>query len=195
MRRNYGYYVSAFRSGNNKAIQEFISSSLPQVKRLVSSKFPALNADDIFQDALMIVIKKINEGNLAEDDMTASLETYIYAVAQNLCRTAEKSAGNKNTRGIDQNIMDNHQDSAEKEEFSTDEIAEMLKLVEEIKPPCNSILVDYYRKKLSYDEIAERYGFKNMNTARKKKHECLKKARILAASHPYFKSRIRNHVR
>jgi hypothetical protein len=52
--------------------------------------------------------------------------------------------------------------------------------VDDLRPPCNEIISDWYLNQLTYEEIAEKHKYKNANTAKKKKGDCLNRARAAA---------------
>jgi hypothetical protein len=70
----------------------------------------------------------------------------------------------------------------------------IVEAVKNIKFPCNKILLDRYINKLSYDEIAVKYNYSNYNSAKKKKGECVKKARKMISESPAIFNQLVGHA-
>lgn len=190
------YYFQGIRDNNSKVIKRFMDENRPKIIALVRKRDSRnkIHPDDVFLDALSVVIRKIRTGTITEETMSARLSTYLYAVADNKCKDLVKSA---HYRLADYQEDDAVFDSMWEDPRESEEIDEALYIVElakKIKPPCNEMLMEYYVHRLTYEEIAERHGYKNYNSAKKKNGECLKKARQLVREDPYFKAKYFGHA-
>lgn len=133
---------------------------------------------DIYQDAVSVVISNIRTGKLTVESMSSKLSTYLVSVAKNLLRNHFKNQKPMmDIHLVTENLLSNE------DEFHLDEIAGLealiLNIVKQIKEPCSGMLMDRYVNSLSYDHIAKKYNYKNYNGAKKKNGECLQKARFL----------------
>lgn len=187
--KNNAYYFEGIRSNDNKVVGHFIGKCKPMMAKL-AQQFPSLSAEDIFQEAIVVVLRKIKEGSLKEDQMSASLSTYLYSVAQNQCRDKMKKKRPEALKeGYDMPAADN-----DHEELYAERLSHVRDLAALVKPPCNGIIYDYYINRVSYQDIAVKYGYKNANSAKKKNGECLKKARNLVGENKSLKKIFYNYA-
>src|SRR5690606_4925302 len=142
--------------------------------------------------AVTVVMGKIINESITAEKMNSKLSTYLVSVAKNLFLNHLQKQ--KSMVDIDDHV--NHLFDDDEENLTEKEIMELevtvLDLVKQIKKPCDGILMDWYIAGLSFDEIAEKYEYKNYNSAKKKKGECLQKAKafikknINLETHPYY---------
>jgi RNA polymerase sigma factor (sigma-70 family) len=99
--------------------------------------------------------------------MTSKISTYIYSICQNLWRKeldrkSRLSNENKEEAGFIE---------IEKEE----RIRVIHECLEELGETCKKILMYYYFDGLSMNDIAEKLGYANTDTAKTKKYKCKKR--------------------
>lgn len=136
-----------------------------------------VNVDDLYQEVMVIVFTKIKNNELAV--LTAKLSTYVYRTAHNLLLYRFRKHGRMPTLTLEgQDIAD---DAPSEIDLEALELT-ALEMVKRLVYPCSEILADWYIKKLDYEEIARKYRYKNANTAKKKKGECIGSARLEAKS-------------
>ena len=150
-------------------------SGYPKVEKLILSKGGTKNdAQDIFQEALIVLYKKVNTTNF---QLTSKLSTYLYSVSRFLWK--------------DELIKSNRMQSADFElEFLEDEINELEKLKENeiklkqvehilttISKKCQEILQMFYCRGFSMKEIAKTMGYTSERIARTQKYKCMEKAK------------------
>jgi RNA polymerase sigma factor (sigma-70 family) len=142
---------------------------------LKRDNFGHVDVDDHYQDVMAIVFTKIKNGQLSQ--LTSKLSTYIYSVADNLLLYKLRKAGRMGIFALGAHDMAEETD----EQINLDalEIA-AFEMVKNLRPPCNEIIFDWYLRKLNYDQIAEKHKYKNANTAKKKKGDCISEARAKA---------------
>lgn len=121
-------------------------------------------AKDIYQEALVVFWQKSVSGNLV---LTSKISTYIYSICQNLWR---KELDRK------KRLSSEERDSPE---FPTHDQEERAKLINEcinqMGDTCRKVLMYYYFDGLSMQDIADKLGFANTNTAKTKKYKCKQK--------------------
>jgi RNA polymerase sigma factor (sigma-70 family) len=138
------------------------------VKKMDSSR--NIDIDDLYQEVMVVVFMRIKSNELTQ--LTAKLSTYVYKIAHNLLLYKLR----KNSRVVTSTLED--QDIADEEatdnniKLETLEIT-ALEMVKKLAYPCNEIIEDWYIHKLDYDQIAQKYRYKNANTAKKKKGDCM----------------------
>ena len=121
-------------------------------------------AKDIYQDALVVFWQKSISGNLV---LTSKMSTYIYSICQNLWR---KELDRKKRLAHEQKDGEVHPD---------DDKIERAKIINEcigqLGETCRKVLTFYYFDGMSMQEIADKLGFANTNTAKTKKYKCKRK--------------------
>jgi RNA polymerase sigma factor (sigma-70 family) len=133
-------------------------------KMVISNSGTEDEARDVYQDALVVFWQKARSGNLV---MTSKMSTYIYSVCQNLWRKEldrKKRLSNEEKDGAVHTDMD----SPERNKI----IAQCLN---QLGDTCRKVLMYYYFDELSMQEIAEKMGFANTDTAKTKKYKCKEK--------------------
>lgn len=138
------------------------------------------DCEDIFQDAFIVLYKKITSGELA---LTAKLSTYFIGICRN--KTYEKMRG----MGKELNIIDDYPGST-KDEFEDERIDRLLALednteqiearkeaivreiVSKLPEPCDKILWGFYRDGFSMKTLATMYNYKSEGSVKVTKHRC-----------------------
>lgn len=141
------------------------------VKKMDGSR--TIDVDDLYQEVMVVVFMRIKNNELT--NLTAKLSTYVYKTAHNLILYTLRKNGRMTTSSLEEN-----HDIAEEElnNINLDALEiSALEMVKKLLYPCNDIIVDWYIHKLDYAQIASKYRYNNANTAKKKKGDCMLKAR------------------
>ncbi|MCS6820465.1 MAG: sigma-70 family RNA polymerase sigma factor [Microscillaceae bacterium] len=128
-------------------------------------------AKDIFQEALIIFWQKATKPDFV---LTAKISTFIYSICQNLWRKElERKARltDEIPEGLDYNTLE-----------QKERMAIINKCINNLGETCRKVLSYYYFDGLSMQEIAERLGFANADTAKTKKYKCKKELDELVKS-------------
>lgn len=141
------------------------------VKLVVTNSGSEQEAKDIYQEALIVFWQKVASGNLT---LTSKISTYLYSICLNLWR---KELDRKSRfSGVEQDeaeIVDNDQ-------------AERIKIIHEciaaLGENCRKILTYHYFEGLSMNDIADKLGYANTDTAKTKKYKCKKRLDLLIKS-------------
>ena len=133
------------------------------VKMIVKNNGSEEEAQDIYQDALIVLWQKA----LSEDFiLTSKLSTYLYSICQNLWR-----------KELDRKSRHSNEE-ADRPEINDIDKEERIKIVNQcindLGETCKKILSYYYFDNLSMNDIAEKMGFANSDTAKTKKYKCKK---------------------
>ena len=154
------------------------------------------DCEDIFQEAFIVLYKKIIDGELT---LTAKLSTYFIGICRN--KAYEKMRG----MGNELNIIDDYPNST-KDEYEDDRIDRLLALednneqiearkeaivreiVSKLPAPCDKILWGFYRDGFSMKTLATMYNYKSEGSVKVTKHRCGEKfkARFVELSHILF---------
>jgi RNA polymerase sigma factor (sigma-70 family) len=167
-------YLEGIRNDNPAAQKTFYEDHKALVKGVVYKYDSSgeIKFEDHYQDVMIILWTKIKTGQLSK--LTAKLSTYMHRVAYNLLLYKMRKTGKTvSLEGIDVPLEAEGPDLNQLEFLALD-------LMDHMRPPCNEIIADWYLNQLSYEEIAEKHKYKNANTAKKKKGDCLTKVRAAA---------------
>ncbi len=153
------------KNGDEKALEIIYKKYYRMMTKLViSNSGTEEEARDVYQDALVVFWQKARSGNLV---MTAKMSTYIYSICQNLWRKElDRKKRLSNEEKDSGHVMD--LDGPERNKI----IAQCL---DQLGETCRKVLVYYYFDEMSMQEIAEKLGFANTDTAKTKKYKCKQK--------------------
>jgi RNA polymerase sigma factor (sigma-70 family) len=153
------------QNGDEKAL-EFIYKKYYRMmtKMVITNSGTEDEARDIYQDALVVFWQKARSGKLV---MTSKISTYVYSICQNLWRKElDRKKRLSNEEKDTAQSMD--MDSAEREKI-------VARCLDQLGETCRKVLMLYYFDELSMQEIADKMGFANTDTAKTKKYKCKQK--------------------
>lgn len=153
------------QKGDEKALEFLYKKYYRMMTKLViTNSGTEEEARDIYQDALIVFWQKATSGNLV---LTSKISTYIYSICQNLWRKELDRKKRLSNEEKDSAVTMN-MDSAEKEKI-------IARCMEQLGETCKKVLMFYYFEEMSMQDIAEKLGFANTDTAKTKKYKCKKK--------------------
>jgi RNA polymerase sigma factor (sigma-70 family) len=141
---------------------------LPSIKKyIVANNGNSEDAKDIFQDALVILYKKVQAGGFV---LTVPLKTYLLAVVKNCwlqeLRRRNKFPATEQANDIEEIVIN------EEEGFATAQAAFNL-----LGEKCRQLLMLFYFRKQSFKDIAAALSFSDENVAKNQKYRCMQKAK------------------
>lgn len=168
-------------------VREWYRRLRPEFLRRMSNRFSWLTfgeAENIYQDAFIAVHDNLKRGAVKEN---TSWRNYIMAIGVNMATKCWRQKSNidsmdntlssstLNPTLCNVNEFINNIDESEYD-FYTDPEAQALMGKELIRTPepCASIIRLFYYENLSMSDIAEEVGYKNAETAKAKKSQCMK---------------------
>jgi RNA polymerase sigma factor (sigma-70 family) len=159
--------LQGLRSGRQEAFRRLYQQHYPMVRYLViQNSGSATEADDVFQDGLMVLIQKLAQGDF---QLTATLKTFMYSVCRNIWLKRLRAKGK--TKLID---FENPIEVAEEPEESNEPLLKQLQLcLESIGDSCGKVLERFYFLKMSMEEIATELGYTNADTVKTQKYKCI----------------------
>lgn len=174
--------IEGIRTGDEQIITSFYKIYLPQiVNYVVNNSGTESDGKDLFQDALVIVFKKIKDHTLSLD---CALHTYVFGICKNLwlnrLRKGKKIMYHDNETILNLNLEIEIPDNLDREE----KIAVIQKQSLKLGKGCRRILLMFYRG-YSLKEIAISKNFTEGYT-RKRKFECQKKLIEFLEKDPVF---------
>ncbi len=158
--------------GDEKALEELYQKYYRMMtKMVISNSGTEEEAKDIYQEALVVFWQKAVSGKLV---LTSKISTYIYSVCQNLWR---KELERK------KRLSHEEKDAPEYMEHDKAERAKLInQCIHQLGDTCKKVLMYYYFDEMSMQEIADKLGFANTNTAKTKKYKCKQKLDELVKS-------------
>ena len=153
------------QGGDEKAL-EFVYKKYYRMmtKLVVTNSGTEDEARDVFQDALVVFWQKARSGKLV---LTSKISTYIYSICQNLWR---KELDRK------KRLSSEERDTSESMDLDSPEREKIIaKCLDQLGETCRKVLMYYYFDDMSMQEIADKLGFANTDTAKTKKYKCKQK--------------------
>jgi RNA polymerase sigma factor (sigma-70 family) len=145
---------------------------LPKIVKLVIRNHGSIqNAEDIFQDALMIIYEKICKNDLK---IQSSFCGYLYSVAKNIWYKQLQN-NNLNVVFIDDVQHDDMDTSFFVDESIPDNFELIAKVIDSLGESCKALLEYYYFKKMNWVDIAKNMGYSNAGSARNQKYKCVER--------------------
>jgi RNA polymerase sigma factor (sigma-70 family) len=179
----------AIQRGDNDLVLGYLyKTALPKVRTyIVNNSGTREEADDIFQDAVMILYKKMKDGQAAEIE---NVDGFVYLICKNLW-VNRVSKLNKNIK------IDNHIDYIDQSIGILDGIISVEKniafekLFEQVGEKCKQLLVLAIYNKMSMEEIAQKMDFTSSNAAKTHHYRCKQKLAELVEKDEVLKSMLK----
>jgi RNA polymerase sigma factor (sigma-70 family) len=151
--------------GDEKALEFLYKKYYRMMTKLViSNSGTEEEARDVYQDALIVFWQKARSGNLV---LTSKMSTFIYSICQNLWRKELDRKKRLSNEEKDSPVMIDTE-TAEREKI-------IAKCIDQLGETCKKVLMYYYFEEMSMQDIADKLGFANTDTAKTKKYKCKKK--------------------
>jgi RNA polymerase sigma factor (sigma-70 family) len=156
--------LARIRQGDEGALDYLYKKNYKMMtKMVINNSGTEDEAKDIYQDALIVFWQKAVSGNLV---LSSKISTFIYSICQNLWR---KELERKSK------LSSEEKDSPEINDVDRRERIEIINTsISNLGETCRKILTYYYFDNLSMNDIAEKMGFANADTAKTKKYKCKK---------------------
>jgi RNA polymerase sigma factor (sigma-70 family) len=164
--------IEGLRLRSDYIIKYIYQELFPTIKYLVvKNSGNDEDAEDVFQDSLIVIFKKIRDNEL---ELTCSFRTYLYSVSRNiwlqkLARSrqfAREFSDIENFVDLPDKVMDQLSDNEEMEKYRLYQ-EHFLTLGED----CRKVLL-LFMKKMPLREIATEMGYKTEKYAKTRKYLC-----------------------
>ncbi|MBO9203718.1 MULTISPECIES: RNA polymerase sigma factor [Niastella] len=163
--------------GLNKHDQALLAlyKNFPAVRKMIRLKGGnAQDAEDVFQEALIILCRKVKE---TEFVLHAQLSTYLFSVCRFLWKDELKKRKKQSVLDFESGLstMEEQQWEGWVEEEARIGLAE--KVVRELGERCREVLLLFYNGGMKLKDIAAKMGYSSENTAKNQKYKCLEAAK------------------
>jgi RNA polymerase sigma factor (sigma-70 family) len=182
--------LELIRTGKNDLALNALYRNFPAIRKLVRSRGGnTRDAEDIFQEALIILIHKLKK----DFRLSAQLSTYLYGICRFLWNDHLRKQRPQVSFDFSSGMLpgnDGTLDITAKSELSTAEEVDLhahlqqesrIRLAEqalnELKDRCRELLLVFYHSQLSLKEITAKMGYASENSTKNQKYKCLEAAR------------------
>jgi RNA polymerase sigma factor (sigma-70 family) len=177
--------IGGLKKRDSLIIRYVYKEYYPTIKFLITTNSGTeTDAEDVFQDALVVLYRKIARENLV---LTSSFKTFLYSICRNLWlqrldrRVFRNEFLEMEDLGELQEIAYNEQPEDDQEKYRLFQ-QHFFKLSED----CQKVL-KLFMSKTSLKEIAEIMGFKTEKYAKTRKFMCKEKLKNSVINDPNFK--------
>ena len=143
-------------------------------KNIISNGGRRQDAEDVFQEALIILCRKARE---PEFKLTSQLSTYLFGISRFIWKDELRKRKHIVLADVENGREDPHErefkDLVEQEHEA--ELAE--KILSDMGERCRELLFLFYQTGLKLKDIASKMGYNSENTAKNQKYKCLEGAK------------------
>ena len=167
--------IELIRLNKNDQALLALYKNFPAVKKLIRlNGGNAADAEDIFQEALIILCRKVKDTSFV---LSAQLSTYLFSVCRFLWKDELKKRKNHQVHDHDAGMNDLPETKLKDwiEEEARIKLAE--KVINELGDRCREVLLLFYNGGLKLKDIAAKMGYSSENTAKNQKYKCLEAAK------------------
>lgn len=176
--------LSLIVEGDAKTINQLYQKCFPSIRQLVLSNSGLLeDAEDIFQEALVVLYRKIKDNTLI---LNCALSTYIYSICRNMW--LDRLRRQSKTIGVidgDREIIDLDDDTVETI-YQNDRYRLYQKHFKNIGEGCKKLLTLFFKGE-PMKLITKVLGFGSEQYTRKRKFKCKEKLVNSIKSDPLYK--------
>ena len=163
-----------FKGNSNEAFGILYSSYFVYTKRFVLNNSGSVqDAEDIFQDALIVLYEKLCADNF---QVYTCLENYVTGIAKNLW--LKKLRKQFNTEEISDNYYAENSEeidlAIENERNYADKLADF---ISKISLHCQNLIEDIFMKNKSIEDIQSKYKYSTTKNAQNQKYKCVEQIR------------------
>lgn len=146
----------------------------PLVKWIVSKGGADVDAEDAFQEAVLVLYEKSKE---IEFCLSASIGTYLFAICKRLWLKKINKKAHTDTLYLDE-VMDQWEggyEDSDIHQFKEKEYTyqQLFLSMDQLGYPCNELLKAFYIENKSMQDIAEKFKYTNAENAKTQKYKCL----------------------
>jgi RNA polymerase sigma factor (sigma-70 family) len=150
----------------------------PEVKRFLKSKgCNSKDAEDIFQEALLIFTRKLDE-----PDFELTVEPFHYV--KNTCKFIWYNQSRKENKNRHTELHENVIQEDEEWILKELKLVSIEKAIEKIGKQCQQLLQLFYGQGLSMADIAQKIGLRSDKVAKVQKHRCITKVKEIVMNSP-----------
>jgi len=185
--------IEALLSGDmrreDRALKDLYLSYFPYIRSYVlKNNGSAEEAQDLFQDTLLVFYQQLKQGMVIEH----SIKAYLYSVAR--YRWLHKLRDTRPTDDIDEppeaiNVNEDMMEILERQE----RLSVITRLLDHMGKKCKQLLTLVYFERVSWKAIVERMDFATEGQAKTQKYRCLNQLKDMVRKNPEISSILRDY--
>jgi RNA polymerase sigma factor (sigma-70 family) len=162
---------------DDKALSTIYKENFPSILRMVLQyRGSEDDAKDLFQEAMIVLYEKVQQN---EFDLYSKLKTFLYSVCRHLWLKKLKTGNMSIALPDEMEEVLPVEDTIEEHVKKDEQFRIMEHSMSGMGEPCKTILEDYYIRKMSMQDIAEKFGYTNAENAKNQKYKCLMRLKKL----------------
>lgn len=158
----------------NNAFGQLYKEYFAMVNRFITNNNGRTeDAEDIFQDTMIILWGKLQKDNF---HLTASIKTYIMAIAKNLWLKRLRTVNQESKLNdiLHDKIYEEVNLAIEQEKNYWDKLQNYF---HKITKHCQGLIHDMFFKEKAIEQIQKEYGYSSKHNAQNQKHKCVEQIR------------------
>lgn len=132
------------------------------------------DAEDVFQEALIILYRKVRESDFK---LTAKLSTYLFSICRFLWKDQLLKRGKLRPEESDHAIDQSEEENLNEINYTENKFLLAEKIISELGDRCKELLILFYAETLKLKDIAVKMGYSSENSAKNQKYKCLEMAK------------------
>lgn len=132
------------------------------------------DAQDLFQEALIILVRKVSEDNFS---LNSNLTTYLFGICKLLWRNELKRKNISISGDWKMELVEEEENNLEEFLITERKFQKLEKVLQDIGDRCRQLLVLFYYRSLSMQEIADKMNFSSAKLAKNQKYKCMERAK------------------
>jgi RNA polymerase sigma factor (sigma-70 family) len=163
--------LSGIRQKDGDAFRLLYKSYFPMILYFINSNNGSEpEAKDIYQDAIIVLYENLQKEGF---QLNCKLKTYLYSICRRLWlkKLAEKNKFYGKVDDFEEflPLPEEDQDSYDRDK----QIQIMNDSLYRLGDPCKTIIEDYFINNFSMQQICDKMGYTNTDTAKNQKYKCL----------------------
>lgn len=171
------FVIDSLKQGDHSVLRRIYKETQKEFQQWSFSQYnlPNTEAEEIFQNTVIIFYEKVISGNL---DLSSNWKTYLFAIGKNKIREYIRVSGRSSSIEALTRTESIHE--IEEDEMEVDvQAALVIKCIDKLGPPCKDLIVAYYYHKMALEDIGVKFGYKNSNSAKNQKFKCMQRLKDL----------------
>ncbi len=171
-------FLLGLRNGDDAVLSALYKKYYNLVlKFVVSNSGSSDSAKDIYQECIIVLYQKCKDPGFT---LNCKLQTYIYSVARNLwLKQLKKHGGNTSLKEFHEEQIEDAETDVKAHRLRENELLKLEESLQNLGEPCATLLKDFYVKKMSMEEISDKFGYTNADNAKNQKYKCLQRLKRL----------------
>ena len=169
---NFDIHKAILKGEDNQVLEYLYKYVLPKIRSYITNNNGNKEeADDIFQDVIINLYRKIKTKELSEVE---NIEGYIYLACKNLWITRANKLNKRSSLDLTQEFEETSNDALQAMIDNEKKLA-FIKLLNQLGVRCKDLLINVIYNQLSMEEIAVKLSLANANAAKMQHYRCKQK--------------------